>query len=160
MNTLMKPHLSHWQSEKTHELGGDETPAVPAIPGRCNTILILEDEGKLTGVLQRYFVERNFRITCVKNGVEGLKCIMAHDYDVILCDMLMPNLPGDMFYVAVQRVKPHLCKRFIFMTGHKGDRKIDQFLREIRGIMIWKPFQPHELLETVEAVLKKSRQSD
>ena len=68
--------------------------------------------------------------------------------------MVIPNFPGDMFYSAVERIRPQLCKRFIFMTGHQGDRKIEEFIRRIRGLMLWKPFQMHVLFEAVEAVNK------
>ena len=70
--------------------------------------------------------------------------------------MLMPNLAGDMFYAAVERVKPHLCPRFIFMTGQRGNRKVDEFIRKVRGLILWKPFQMHVLFETIQAVEKKA----
>jgi len=137
------------QLEKTHDITVDEPD--------FKTILMLEDEGELTDTLKSYLEGNSFRVTCVKNGVEGIKKIMKEDFDIILCDMLMPNLPGDMFYLAVQKVKPHLCRRFIFMTGHKGDRKIDDFIRQVRGVMLWKPFHPHDLLDTINSLLKKVR---
>src|SRR4051812_29737988 len=135
--------------ERTHDL--------PDVAQSTETVLMLEDEGELTEALKIYLEANGFQVMCVRNGVDGLKKIMTQDFDVILCDMLMPNLPGDMFYVAVQKVKPHLCRRFIFMTGHKGDKKIDDFIRKVHGVMLWKPFHPHELLETIKYVLKKTR---
>ena len=135
--------------EKTHDIDARDG-------GDFKSILLLEDEGDFTEVLKTYLETSSFRVTCVNNGVEGLKKIMNADYDLILCDMMMPNLPGDMFYLAVERTKPHLCKRFIFMTGHKGDKKIDDFIRGVRGVMLWKPFQPHDLLETIKLVLQKT----
>jgi DNA-binding response OmpR family regulator len=134
--------------EKTHQLPDAPEP---------DSVLMLEDEGELTEALKIYLEAHGFRVVCVRNGVDGLKKVMTTDFDVILCDMLMPNLPGDMFFLAVQKVKPHLCGRFIFMTGHKGDKKIDAFIRKVRGVMLWKPFHPHELLERIQYVLKKAR---
>ena len=61
---------------------------------------------------------RNFIVTTVNDGVHALREVMAFDFDVIICDLLMPNMPGDMFYLAVQKTKPELCKRFLFVTGH------------------------------------------
>jgi hypothetical protein len=69
--------------------------------------------------------------------------------------MIMPGFPGDMFYRAVERSRPHLCKRFLFMTGHNGDPQIDTFIRSVRGLMIWKPFQLHELLQGLKVVAGK-----
>jgi two-component system, NtrC family, sensor kinase len=81
---------------------------------------------------------------------------LKQDYDVLLCDMIMPGFPGDMFYRAVELSRPHLCKRFLFMTGHNGDPQIDAFIRSVRGLMIWKPFQLHELLRALKVVLEKN----
>jgi hypothetical protein len=61
-----------------------------------------------------------------------------------------------MFYRAVERTKPQLCKRFIFITGFKGNRDIEEFMRKINGIMLWKPFQTHELMDAIQVILKKT----
>jgi DNA-binding response OmpR family regulator len=137
-------------AEKIHEISGVESKV------DRKTMLLLEDDSQLAEILTIELEANNFRVTCVKNGVEGLKRIMSENFDIILCDMMMPNLPGDMFFLAVQRAKPHLCKRFIFMTGHKGEKKIDEFIRSVRGVMLWKPFQFHDLLEAIKIVFKKT----
>jgi CheY-like chemotaxis protein len=100
--------------------------------------------------------DHGYEVDLVADGVQGIKRIMVSDYSVILCDMVMPHLAGDMFYLAVERVKPYLCKRFIFMTGHQGDRKVDDFIRKVRGLLIWKPFQTHVLMETIQAAELKA----
>jgi CheY-like chemotaxis protein len=138
-------------AEKTHELP-DPTPAF-------RSVLLLEDEGDFQDIVRSHLEINNYRVTCAANGVEGLKQVMNTDFDVILCDMMMPSLPGDMFYLAVERTKPHLCKRFIFMTGYKGDKKIDEFIRKVRGIMLWKPFQIHELLDTMKMIIETTQEN-
>jgi DNA-binding response OmpR family regulator len=118
-------------------------------------ILVLEDDVTLAGMLKDALKAQHLLVTVVSNGAEGLKHILTEDFNIILCDMVMPNFPGDMFYRAVERARPHLCKRFIFMTGHHGDRKIEQFIRGIRGLILWKPFQMHVLFEAIQAVSSK-----
>src|SRR4051812_3234584 len=82
--------------------------------GMANTkALILEDDFNFAGIVSQYFRSWNYDVVHVQDGVEGIRHIIAEDYAVILCDMLMPNLAGDMFYKAVERVKPQLCKKFI-----------------------------------------------
>ena len=54
-----------------------------------------------------------YRVTTALNGMEGVQQILAADFDAILCNMMMPNFPEDMFYRAVQQSRPHLCYRFI-----------------------------------------------
>jgi hypothetical protein len=65
-------------------------------------------------------------------------------------------MPGNMFYMAVERTKPALAKRFVFITGHESDPKISAFLKQVRGLSLFKPFQMHQLLETIQVVLKRN----
>ena len=120
-------------------------------------VLLLEDDKDFSMILDAFLESEGFKVTQVANGVEGLKQVMGADFDLILCDMLMPNLAGDMFYTAVERTKPHLCKRFIFMTGHRGDPKWDAFARKVGPVMLFKPFELHILLESVFSILRKTQ---
>jgi DNA-binding response OmpR family regulator len=139
--------------EKTHEISEDLLKAEP------QTVLIVEDDPVLATMLKDFLESSSFRVTHVTGGADGVQKVMAGDFDVILCDMVMPGFPGDMFYRAVERVRPHLCKRFIFMTGHTGDTRIDTFVRSVRGLMLWKPFQVHEVLEAIRTVMRKASTS-
>src|ERR1051325_4108900 len=85
------------------------------------SVLLLEDDDQFASILQEFLELYSCKVTRVKDGVEGLRRIVTADFDLILCDMVMPTFPGDKFYIAVERVKPMLCKRFIFMTGHKDE---------------------------------------
>ena len=121
------------------------------------SILLLEDDDQFASILQEFLELYSCKVTRVKDGVEGLRRIVTADFDLILCDMVMPTFPGDKFYIAVERVKPILCKRFIFMTGHKADPKWDSFIRSVRGLILWKPFQMHDLLIAMRTVFRRSR---
>ncbi len=138
--------------EKTHDLD-----QVAQWAGR-RKILLLEDDVVFADTTRLQLEEKGYEVEWVADGVQGIKRVMVNDYSVILCDMIMPNLAGDMFYLAVERVKPKLCKRFVFMTGHQGDRKVDDFIRKVRGLIVWKPFQIHVLLEAVQAAEAKGAQ--
>jgi len=127
---------------------------------KTKSILMLEDDVALAFMLKQALQIQNYSVTVVPSGTEGLKQILTNEFSIILCDMVMPNFPGDMFYRAVERARPYLCKRFIFMTGHQGDRKIEQFIRSIRGLMLWKPFEMHVLFEAIQVVLSKTEQQN
>ena len=139
------------QVEKTYEL-----PDTAELP-KMKNILILEDEAAFAMLLKEALESEGYNVTTVSNGAEGLKKILTDDFEIILCDMVMPNFPGDMFYLAVERARPNLCKRFIFMTGHQGDSKIGEFIRRIRGLMLWKPFEAHVLFDAIKAVNSKNQ---
>ena len=122
-------------------------------------VLMVEDERAFIEALVPYIELNGYKVDAAENGVDALKLVMGKDYDLILCDMQMPKLSGDMFYMAVERVKPKQCTRFIFMTGHKGDPKIDEFIRKISGILLWKPFEAEELMNTMQLVLQTNAPS-
>ena len=122
------------------------------------TILLLDDDLELADTLKSLLQARNFLVTTVKNGVEGLREVMTMDFDVILCDMLMPTMPGDMFYLAVQKVKPHLCSRFLFITGNGGDHRTNDFLQKTDGLVVFKPVPNDELVQMISLVLQRNAQ--
>ncbi len=87
--------------------------------------------------------------------------MVNEDFDFIICDMVMPKLPGHLFYLAVKRMKPHLCSRFIFITGYAHNPAINDFVKRVKPIVLFKPFQMENLLEAVTAVqvMSKNRSS-
>ena len=121
----------------------------PAFEPDPESILLLEDDAAFGESLQLFLECHSFVVTRVPNGAEGLRRIAATDFDIILCDMVMPGLPGDQLYLAVERIKPHLCKRFIFMTDHQADPNTDGLIRRARGVTLTKPFPLAELLTTI-----------
>jgi len=116
-----------------------------------NNILVLDDEETLSKFI-RFALEPRNKVMTVSDGVDGVRYIQQHDFDVIICDMMMPKLPGDMFYAAVERIKPYLCPRFIFMTGYTHDEKIKAFIQRVDGLMLHKPFKYPDLLEMIAFV--------
>ena len=112
-------------------------------------VLVVEDDPDQTLLLKDYLESYFYHVTVVTNGVEALKAIMEAEYDVILCDIVMPTMAGDMFYSAVQRVKPPLCERFIFITAHRENPRVKDFLNRVGGLALMKPFHLDDLLEMI-----------
>ena len=112
-------------------------------------ILMLEDDAAFGEIMGDFLRESGFVVETVVNGVEGVHKVLAGDFEVILCDMMMPTLPGDMFFRAVERMRPHLCDRFVFMTGHRNNQKVNEFIESVNGTILTKPFHVDDLLEMV-----------
>lgn len=120
------------------------------------SILLLDDDLDLLETLKELIETRNYIVTTAQNGVAGLREIMDIDFDVIICDMMMPTMPGDMFYLAVLKIKPHLCSRFLFVTGHSQDEHVHRFVSTTEGLTIFKPVPPDELLQMISLVLRRN----
>ncbi len=120
-------------------------------------ILLLEDDPSFKEIIKDFLTDSGFTVQAVQNGVEGVHEVLANDFEVILTDMMMPTLPGDMFYRAVERMRPHLCERFVFMTGHRGNGKVNDFIANVNGIILTKPFHVDDLLEMIAFVRLRSQ---
>lgn len=121
------------------------------------SILLVDDDRDLCDALKLLLETRNFVVTVVENGRDALHEVMSLDFDVIVCDLLMPHMPGDMFYLAVQKVKPDLCRRFIFITGYGKDPKFDFFLNEVKGEVLFKPVRTDDLVRTIGMVIQRTQ---
>jgi len=117
--------------------------------GSVKRVLVVEDDPDQTMLLRDYLESYFYRVTAVGNGIDALKAILEKDFDVILCDVVMPKMPGDKFYYAVQRVKPHLCERFVFITAHGESPRIQEFLNQVSEMVLMKPFHLDDLLEMI-----------
>lgn len=115
-------------------------------------VLLLEDDVDLSVALKDWLEMNACDVTTVHRGVEGVTEIMKADFDAIICDMVMPLMPGDMFYLAVSKARPHLCTRFVFVTGHRDRPDIAKFLWEFHGPTLNKPLDLDELLGAVQQI--------
>jgi len=121
-------------------------------------ILLVDDDIELGNTLKDLLESRNFVVTTVGDGVDALREVMNFDFDVIICDMLMPKMPGDMFYLAVEKTKPELCRRFLFVTGYGDNPKVEAFLKRIDGLVIFKPVLNDDLIHMISLVMKRGQE--
>ena len=118
-------------------------------------VLLVEDDIDLRLLLEGYLEAYFYRVTTVTNGVDALNAILNADFDVVLCDMVMPKMLGDMFYYAVQRVKPQLCERFIFITANGENSRVQEFLNQAGEMVLVKPFHLDDLLERILVLFRE-----
>ena len=127
----------------------------PTALASARKVLLLEDRSDYRNVLREYLISCSYRVTSVPSGIEGLREIMKARFDVILCDMMMPKLGGEMFYWAVTRVRPAARESFIFFTGHKNNPAIDFFFRRIKARVLFKPFKLAALDLVIDDIIRK-----
>ena len=125
------------------------------VAGTAGRVLLLEDRDDFREVMRDHLVSRFFQVTSVPSGVEGLREISKDGFDLILCDMMMPGMGGEMFYWAVTRVRPATAQRFIFFTGHRNNPTIEFFFQRVSATVLIKPFTLNVLDATIRDVLRK-----
>ncbi|HWI58221.1 MAG TPA: response regulator [Bacillota bacterium] len=123
-------------------------------PGKSKHILVVDDDLELALTYQALLQVRDYRASTAANGAEALKVVLNGEVDAILCDLNMPGLSGDLFYIAVGRARPHLLKRFIFLTANADNPLYESFLKSIKAPVLSKPTSFACLLEKLQAVLE------
>ena len=121
---------------------------------RKKRVLVVDDDLELTLIYQQLLEACDYEVTTASDGILALKEVLYQDVDAILCDLRMPELEGDLFYSAVERAKPGLCRRFIFITGAAEDPKYHAFLSQVKAPILRKPVQPAKLLEELQKLLQ------
>jgi CheY-like chemotaxis protein len=129
-------------------------PRPELLPGPSFRVLIVDDEGSIGRALKRVLAEHE--VVVAEDGSAALARIAADsDFDVILCDLMMPRLSGADVYGRACELRPELAERFVFMTGGAVTPASKEFLQGFGGNVLWKPFDGSTALSSVEQVIRR-----
>lgn len=128
------------------------TASSPPIRGR--TVLVVDDEIGVAEVLADMLSADGHHVETATNGALGLEKLQKRSYDLILCDIKMPELDGPGFYREVEARYPGLRERFIFLTGDTLSPKTREFLKQTGASCLSKPFALAEVQRLTQQVLK------
>jgi CheY-like chemotaxis protein len=114
--------------------------------------LVVDDEPDLAGMLAEILRPLGYRCDLAGTGAEAQRLLMGRDYDVILCDLRMPDIDGGALYAWMEGVRPHLCARTIFVTGDTLGQATSGVLARSSRPVIEKPFLPETVRQLVLAM--------
>jgi DNA-binding NarL/FixJ family response regulator len=117
--------------------------------------ILLVGEDAFTRNLRPSFKTNLFTLETASNCVDAVKKIIQSEFEVVVCDVT-PRFPVETFYVAIERVRPYLVRRLLFLTGHDTDPDVNKFMRKSAAATLWKPYEQHVLFETIETVVGKT----
>jgi CheY-like chemotaxis protein len=130
-------------------------PETAEKPAEQIRILIIDDEAMMCRLISRML--RPYSCDIVNNGREALdKVNEAGDYDLILCDVMMPELSGPEFVSRLGVSHPELQKRVIFITGGTFRDEARDQLERFENLVLEKPFTRNELCNAVNDHLGRS----
>src|ERR1700693_2299573 len=151
----MRPQPPSFYTDPTEAVTPGIDVPQDAVAERAQRVLLLEDRDDFREVLCEHLVSRSFEVTSVSSGVEGLGEIRKGAFDLIICDMMMPRMGGEMFYWAVTRLRPATAQRFIFFTGPQTNPAIEFFFKRTTAAQAIKPFELSALDSAISDVLRK-----
>ncbi|MCP3101745.1 hybrid sensor histidine kinase/response regulator [Myxococcus sp. K15C18031901] len=136
------PRSEHAQAEVA-----TRKPVPPTVGKR---LLVVDDEPRVLDLLKRLL--RGHELVTAANGLEALEQLRAdHRFDLILCDLMMPELTGMDVYHAVRETWPGLHERIVFLSGGAFTHETKRFLAEVPNRVVTKPFEANHLRELVTA---------
>lgn len=119
-------------------------------------ILIIEDDIILGDVLSEFFMLKDFEVAWARNGESALRLFQANTPDIILADVILPDING---FEIVKKIKEQNSQiPVFFMTGSEiaSEKQIKGFNLGAVNYII-KPFNPEVLFAQVENLMKKNR---
>jgi PAS domain S-box-containing protein len=119
----------------------------PEAARRDGRVLIVDDEPMILGALRRALVD--YEVVCVGDGRQALERLRVGErFDVILCDLMMPELTGMDLYTELASIPNADPDRIIFVTGGAFTARAREFLDRVPNARVEKPidFQSLRLL--------------
>ncbi|MBW4422086.1 MAG: response regulator transcription factor [Myxacorys californica WJT36-NPBG1] len=120
-------------------------------------ILVVDDDMTLRTALTRYLEKRGYAVQKAACGTEALLCFEQDPPDLIVSDVIMPEMDGFEFCRRLRAIRTGQLTPFIFLSS-RGDIE-DRVQGHSIGAddYLIKPFEPRELLAKIEAQLERSR---
>lgn len=127
-----------------------------ASSGEQRQLLLVDDDPNLILLVKDYLEFRGFKVITAENGQEALSTLESQTPDMIICDVMMPEMDG---YSFVQKVRENaetswIPILFLSAKGQSQDRV--KGLNTGADVYMVKPFEPEELVAQVESSLKQA----
>ncbi|MGV0756729.1 response regulator transcription factor [Empedobacter brevis] len=117
-------------------------------------ILVVEDDQRMSELIQRGLEEAGFEVTVVYDGEMALKLALRIAYDLIVSDIILPKLDGLDFCQEIKKYKPFLPVIMLTALGTTDD-KVEGFDAGADDYMV-KPFEMRELIARIGVLSKRN----
>ncbi|MBP3488211.1 MAG: response regulator transcription factor [Roseburia sp.] len=116
-------------------------------------ILVVDDEEKIRAIIRKYGEFEGYDITEAQDGMEAVRLCKEQDFDVIILDVMMPELDGFSACREIRKIK----RIPVIMLSARGEEydKIHGFELGIDDYVV-KPFSPKELMMRVKVVIERN----
>lgn len=118
-------------------------------------VLVIDDEWNMRNLLRIYLRKEGYQVTEASSGREGLDLLVQEPYDLVVLDIMMPDMDGWQVCATIREVS---AVPVLMLTARSDTRDKVSGLKLGADDYVTKPFEPEELLARVEALIRRSRQ--
>jgi CheY-like chemotaxis protein len=120
----------------------------------ASRLLVIDDEFRVRRVIANTLARARHQVLDVPSAVAALELLERdQDFDLILCDMMMPQMSGAQLFDRLVHQHPQLARRFAFVSAGASCGAEDALMRSRAVQLLLKPFSPDELLDFVTGQL-------
>jgi len=123
--------------------------------GDMARILVVDDQAELAELIQMVLESAGHAVEAVNGGQAALERLGRHAYELVICDLQMPDVDGVAVYRAVERLAPPR-PAVLLMTGYADTDTYGDFLQTTSAVVLNKPVGIDALGEIVARQLGSS----
>ena len=120
-------------------------------------ILVIEDDMYIQELIKEFLQAQKYVVVTASDGVEGIKLFSNDLFDLVILDIMMPNLDG---YSVCQLIRSKSKTPIIILTALNEEQDQIKAFELMADDFITKPFSFQILVKRVEAVLRRTMQED
>jgi DNA-binding response OmpR family regulator len=123
--------------------------------GHKESILIIEDEKKISGIVKAYLEKKQYDVTIAETGEQALS-ILKKGFSLVILDLMLPDMDGE---EICRLIREGSDMPVLMLTAKSGENDKIAGLGIGADDYVVKPFSPRELVARVKAHLRRSRKS-
>ncbi len=116
-------------------------------------ILIIEDEMFIGELYARALKKAGYQVTIELDGMKGLSAAMTDEYDIILLDIMVPNMLGMDILHHLREEKPDLRAKIVITTNLDQSQEVrDKVESQADGYLVKAEITPRQLVEFLDSI--------
>lgn len=120
---------------------------------RTPHILIVDDEPNIVMSLEFLMRKNGYRVGIARNGTEALAAIAETPFDLVLLDVMMPDVDGYQVCQQLRQDPGRAATKVVFLSAKSRDADVKKGYEAGADLYIAKPFSTRQLMEQVRALL-------
>ena len=118
---------------------------------RAVRILVVDDEPSICKALSAALTRAGYDVATAQSGEAALATVRAEHIDVLLLDLRIPDMRGDIIFEVAAATQPQLAYQTVFMTGDITE-KAASLVAACKCLLLRKPFDLADLFDAIAAI--------
>lgn len=116
-------------------------------------VLVVDDSLPITCLLKEILTQAGAEVTDVQSAQEAMALVQTESYDLLVLDLVMPDITGWDLLRFLGSVCPCLLNRTLLLTGDRYHKRTMEWINGVELPVLFKPFSLEELRQAITAVL-------